>query len=145
MSALQVIAGQLEDCPVFRIAPNETNKFVILCDSEIQPTPFVMVVEIFDAHGQTPPNMHRGAFEHFYVLAGTGSASAGDNVCSLQPGTHLLVPPGLTHQIKNTGTGRLYLLTTMVPDEDFARLIRSGVPASLDEEDRRVLIGDREE
>jgi len=34
---------------------------------------------------------------------------------------------------------RLYCLTTMVPDEDFAALIRAGVPDALDAEDRRVL------
>ncbi|MEM7648895.1 MAG: cupin domain-containing protein, partial [Cyanobacteria bacterium P01_A01_bin.70] len=34
---------------------------------------------------------------------------------------------------------RLYMLCIMVPNEDFAELIRNGVPDQLDEEDLRVL------
>ena len=41
--------------------------------------------------------------------------------------------------MRNTGPTRLYCLTTMVPDEDFAKLITSGVPDVLDAEDLAVL------
>jgi hypothetical protein len=43
------------------------------------------------------------------------------------------------HVIENTGEGRLYALCIMVPNEDFAELIRSGTPAELDAEDMAVL------
>jgi len=44
-----------------------------------------------------------------------------------------------THRIENTGQTRLYTLCNMVPNEDFAELIRSGTPVELDEEDLAVL------
>jgi len=49
------------------------------------------------------------------------------------------VPPTGTHKIENTGQTRLYALCIMVPNEDFAELIRSGTPVELDEEDLAVL------
>ena len=45
------------------------------------------------------------------------------------------------HTIENTGESRLYTLTIMVPNEEFAELIRSGMPAELDEKDLAVLRG----
>jgi len=51
----------------------------------------------------------------------------------------LLLKPGTTHELHNTGPGRLYCLTVMVPDDGFAALIRSGVRAELDAEDLDVL------
>jgi hypothetical protein len=41
--------------------------------------------------------------------------------------------------VKNTGTTCLYCVTSMVPDEAFAALIRAGVPDRLDEQDLRAL------
>jgi hypothetical protein len=49
------------------------------------------------------------------------------------------VPPTGIHELRNTGTERLYTLCIMVPNEDFAELIRSGTPVELDEEDLAVL------
>jgi hypothetical protein len=43
--------------------------------------------------------------------------------------------------VENTGRTRLYCLTTMVPNEGFAELIRAGVPDRLDAEDLAVLEG----
>ena len=52
--------------------------------------------------------------------------------------SHLLVPPTGTYVIENTGSSRLYVCI-MVPNEDFAKLIRSGTPVELDEENLAVL------
>jgi len=49
------------------------------------------------------------------------------------------VPPTGTDAIENTGPGRLYALCVMVPNEDFAELIRSGTSVELDAEDLAVL------
>lgn len=141
MSIPGSIAGQFEDCPVHKISSTDSNKFVILCDGAL--VPFVSVIEIFDEGGQTPPNEHSGAFEYFYVLAGEGIAIMGDTEMSIQPGSYFVVPPGNNHQVRNIGIGRLYVLTTMIPDEKFTDLIKSGPKASLDETDLLVLRGIR--
>jgi mannose-6-phosphate isomerase-like protein (cupin superfamily) len=103
--------------------------------------PFVSVIEIFDEGGQTPPNEHSGAFEYFYVLAGEGIAVMGDTELTIQAGSFFVVPPKNNHLVRNTGKGRLYVLTTMIPDEKFTDLIKSGPKASLDEADMLVLNG----
>jgi mannose-6-phosphate isomerase-like protein (cupin superfamily) len=120
---------------VFRIAAGETNKFVLLVDPTTDGVDFVQVIEIFDVDGETPPNAHRAAHETFVVLYGQGIAITDAGQIPLQPGATLLVRPGGTHIVKNTGSTRLYCLTSMIPDEAFATLIRSGVPDALDEED----------
>lgn len=129
------------DYQAFRISPEDSNRLVIVCDEIGDGVPFITCVEIFDVGGRTPPNAHREAFEQFFVLAGEGVAICGGERVELRPGGCLVVPPGLTHVVENTGRGRLYTLTTMIPDEDFGRLIRSGTPDALDEEDLTVLAG----
>ena len=130
---------QASQCPVYRIAAGETNKFVMLVDPLIEQTGFIQVLEIFDVGGFTPPNQHRAAEEVFVVLYGQGQASLGADVLNIRPGTVLLLRPGHTHAVRNTGQTRLYCLTTMVPDEDFAKLITSGVPDMLDAQDYAAL------
>lgn len=127
------------DCPVYRIALGETNKFVMLVDPQVEKTGFIQVLEIFDVGGFTPPNQHRAAEEVFVVLHGQGVATLGDAEVVVKPGSVLLLRPGHLHGVRNLGATRLYCLTTMVPDEDFAKLITSGVPDSLDEQDKAVL------
>ncbi len=127
------------DCPVFRIAADETNKFVMLVNPLLEKTGFVQVLEIFDVGGFTPPNQHRAADEVFVVLYGHGEASLGDAKLSIKPGSVLLLRPGHAHAVRNLGATRLYCLTTMVPDEDFAKLITSGVPDALDAQDLAAL------
>ncbi|MBM7566017.1 cupin domain-containing protein [Paenibacillus sacheonensis] len=139
MSIPGLIASHYTDCPVRKISPRDSNKFVLLCDGT--QAPFVSVVEIFDEGGKTPPNEHSAAVEYFYVLAGEGSAVVGDEELPIRQGSFFIVPPGNNHEVRNTGRGRLYVLTTMVPDEAFSDLIKAGPEASLDEADLAVLNG----
>lgn len=139
MSMNNLVIGHFEDCPVYKISPNDSNKFVLLCDGG--QVPFVSVVEIFDEGGMTPPNEHSEAFEYFYVLSGEGIGIVGDQEAIIRTGSFFIVPPGNNHQVINTGTQRLYVLTTMIPDEKFSDLIKSGPKSSLDEEDLVVLRG----
>ncbi|OBZ19014.1 cupin [Bacillus sp. FJAT-27264] len=134
-----LVLGHFENCIVRQIARGDSNKFVLLCDGT--QAPFVSVVEIFDEGGQTPPNEHAEAHEYFYVLGGEGIAVVGEVEAAIRPGSFFIVPPGHSHQVRNTGSGRLYVLTTMVPDEKFSDLIKAGPDASLDEADLKVLRG----
>lgn len=139
MSIQGLVAGNFLDCPVHKISEKDSNKFVLLCDRE--QAPFVSVVEIFDEGGQTPPNEHAEAHEYFYVISGEGVAVVGDTEIPVKPGSFFIVPPGNNHQVRNTGKGRLYVLTTMIPDEKFSDLIKKGPVAHLDEEDIRIIQG----
>ena len=75
----------------------------------------------------------------FFILKGEGLATCDGKTVKIQAGDSILVPATGIHVIENTGSTRLYALTVMVPNEDFAELIRSGVPVELDQEDMAVL------
>ncbi|MGH1397336.1 MAG: cupin domain-containing protein [Trichormus sp.] len=128
-----------QDYQVYRITPHDTNRLAIIFDSTNANTSLTCCVEIFDVGGQTPPNRHQWAVEMFFVLKGEGIAMCDGKKVNIKAGDSLLVPPTGTHLIKNTGNTRLYTLTIMVPNEDFAELIRSGTPLELDAEDMTVL------
>jgi mannose-6-phosphate isomerase-like protein (cupin superfamily) len=124
---------------VFRIKPSDTNKFAVIADPVESGTSFITVVEIFDVGGKTPPNVHAAADELFYVLHGEGVALCNGERLPIGKGDSFLVRAGVEHVVENTGATRLYCLTTMVPNEAFAELIRAGVPDALDDADLAVL------
>lgn len=123
----------------YRISPNDTNRLAIVFEPATANASLTICIEIFDQGGKTPPNRHQFAVEMFFVLKGEGLATCDGKTVPIRAGDSLLVPPTGIHEIKNTGNGRLYALCIMVPNEDFAELIRSGIPVELDEEDMRVL------
>jgi len=123
----------------YRISPNDTNRLAIIFEPATANASLTICIEIFDQGGKTPPNRHQFAVEMFFVLKGEGLAICDGKTVPIRAGDSLLVPPTGIHEIRNTGNGRLYALCIMVPNEDFAELIRSGIPVELDEEDMRVL------
>ena len=125
----------------FRISPGDTNRLAIVFDPIGEGTSFIACVEIFDVGGKTPPNVHLRAHEMFFIVKGEGLAHADGVTVPIRTGDSILLPPGSTHVIENTGPTRLYALTLMVPNEEFAELIRSGIPVELDDEDLAVLAG----
>ncbi|HUZ71977.1 MAG TPA: cupin domain-containing protein [Stellaceae bacterium] len=136
-----MIAKTRADYRAYRISPGDSNRLVLVFDPIGDEANFVFAIEIFDVGGRTPPNMHSRAQEMFHVLAGEGMAHADGKSVGLKRGDSLLLPPGTVHQIENTGASRLYCLTVMVPNQDFAELIRGGEPVAIDDEDWAVLLG----
>lgn len=128
-----------KDYQAFRISPHDTNRLAIVFDPTIANMSLTYCVEIFDVGGKTPPNRHQLAVEMFFILKGEGIASCDGKQVPISAGDSILVPPTGTHVIENTGPDRLYALCIMVPNEDFAELIRSGTPVELDEQDLAVL------
>jgi mannose-6-phosphate isomerase-like protein (cupin superfamily) len=127
------------DYQAFRISPQDTNRLAIVFDPVVANMSLTYCVEIFDQGGKTPPNRHQLAVEMFFILKGEGLANCDGKQVKIQAGDSILVPPTGMHVIENTGEGRLYALCIMVPNEDFAELIRSGSPVELDAEDMAVL------
>jgi mannose-6-phosphate isomerase-like protein (cupin superfamily) len=127
------------DYQAFRISPDDTNRLAIVFDPSSTDFSLTFCVEIFDIGGKTPPNRHNIAVEMFFILKGEGIAFCDGKIVRIRAGDSLLVPPTGTHLIQNTGNSRLYALCFMVPNEDFAELIRSGTPVAMDEEDLAVL------
>jgi mannose-6-phosphate isomerase-like protein (cupin superfamily) len=135
------VAKSPKEYQAYRISPDSSNKLAIAFDPLKDNVPFTCCVEIFDVGGKTPPNRHMYATELFFVLKGEGRATSDGKTVTLQEGDSLVVLPSSTHVIENTGSSRLYTLTVMVPNEDFAELIYNGIPTELDAEDLAVLQG----
>ena len=124
---------------VFRISPEDTNRLALLVDPTLGHAKLTCCVEIFDVGGRTPTHRHQIAAEMFYVLKGEGRVVCDGKSSTIRTGDSILVPSHGIHFVENSGSTRLYLLSVMVPNEDFAELIREGIPAELDEEDMAVL------
>jgi len=133
------IIQSLQDYQVFRISPQDTNRLAIVFEPSTANMSLTFCVEIFDVGGKTPPNRHQLAVEMFFVLKGSGLANCDGKIFPIKAGDSLLVPPTGIHGIENIGSDRLYALCIMVPNEDFAELIKSGIPESFDAEDLAVL------
>ena len=128
-----------QDYQVFRISPEDRNRLAIVFDPKSADASLTYCVEIFDVGGKTPSHRHNSAVEMFFVLKGKGEAVCDGKIVPLKTGDSILMPASGTHEIRNIGDQRLYMLCIMVPNEDFAELIRNGVPDRLDEDDLRVL------
>jgi mannose-6-phosphate isomerase-like protein (cupin superfamily) len=138
-----VIAKQARQYEAWRISPSDSNRLALIYDPDQDGAAFVAAIEIFDVGGKTPPNQHEIGQEMFFILKGEGIATCDGKAVAVKTGDSLLLKPGSVHALENTGPGRLYCLTLMVPDDRFTALIRSGVRAELDDEDLAVLCGPR--
>ena len=135
------IVRPVESLETFRISATDTNRMALIADPIRDKVPFTAIVEIFDPHGKTPPNIHQEAFELFFVLSGRGFAYCDGKQFEVGPGDSFVVRPGHEHVVDNPYDERLYCLTVMIPNEGFAELIRSGLPEKLDGLDLAALRG----
>lgn len=136
-----VIAKTPAQYEAWRISPGDSNRLALIYDPDADGAAFVAAVEIFDVGGKTPANAHEVGQEMFFILKGEGVATCNGKQILVKTGHSLLLKPGSVHALENTGAGRLYCLTIMVPDDRFTALIRAGVRAELDAEDLAVLGG----
>jgi quercetin dioxygenase-like cupin family protein len=66
--------------------------------------------------GQVQPvHAHAGADKFYFVLAGSGSFTVGDDQQTATAGTVVLAPAGVSHGVTNNGTERLSLLVAIAP------------------------------
>ncbi|HEX4131949.1 MAG TPA: cupin domain-containing protein [Pirellulales bacterium] len=68
----------------------------------------------------TTPHYHPQTEEIYYLVEGTGCMRIGDEVREVGPGDAIAIPPGLVHQITNTGRETLRFLCCCVPGYEHA-------------------------
>ena len=61
------------------------------------------------------PHVHAGEEEILYILSGAGTIITSDQSIALEPGVAVLIPPGVTHQIRADGPDPLRLVTLFSP------------------------------
>lgn len=124
--------------PCHRISADDTVRLTLVRPPS-HDGDFSVSFEIWDPAGSQPPNSHPRSVETFWFLQGNGIAISDGVETPVGAGQLLVLPAGSVHQILNTGPGRLYAITTMLPDDGFARLITAGPPDVLDADDLAVL------
>ena len=139
------ILKNIDDLTTHRIAPGDTVKLTHLTGpSEGSPTS--VFFEIWEPGGVQPDNSHPESVEIFIILSGVGSAVSDEHTVKLKAGDVLILPSGSVHHIRNESTtDRLYAVTIMANDlgameNGFEHLVTSGIPATLDEEDKRAIL-----
>lgn len=66
--------------------------------------------------GQTQDmHAHQGADKFYFVLAGRGSFTVGDETRDAEPGALVCAPAGVPHGVSNNANERLSLLVTIAP------------------------------
>jgi mannose-6-phosphate isomerase-like protein (cupin superfamily) len=62
-----------------------------------------------------PVHAHTGADKFYFVLAGRGTFTVGDEQKLAESGTIVVAPAGIAHGVTNTGKERLSLLVAIAP------------------------------
>jgi len=65
--------------------------------------------------GATTPHHHPRTEEIYYILEGHGSMQIGSESRAVGPGDAIAIPPGVRHQIRNTGSVVLIFLCCCAP------------------------------
>jgi mannose-6-phosphate isomerase-like protein (cupin superfamily) len=65
--------------------------------------------------GQTTPHYHPRTEEIYYILSGQGDMRIGDESSAVVPGDAIAIPPGVEHQITNTGDATLKFICCCAP------------------------------
>jgi mannose-6-phosphate isomerase-like protein (cupin superfamily) len=136
-----VITRRIADLDVFKIKDSDTNYFAMIADPIRDKVPFSIFIEIFEPHGKTPWHRHGNAHEMFYVLSGKAKSVCDGKEVIVGPGESFIVRPGNDHEVVNAGDEKLYCLTVMLPNEDFAELVRSGFRVPLKADDIAAVTG----
>ncbi|MCP9790379.1 cupin domain-containing protein [Vulcanococcus limneticus] len=122
----------------FRFSDSDHCRLSLLHDPE-QATAATVFLEIHDPSDRVPPHAHHHAAELFFVLRGQVLFHVGEACIRARGGDVVVVPEDAFHDLENPGPGRLYLLTVLSGDADFAEVLRHGIPTPLDAEDLAVL------
>ncbi len=64
---------------------------------------------------RTQPHYHKLTEEFYYVIAGQGDMTIGDETQQVNIGDAILIPAGATHTLVNTGSGDLKILCCCAP------------------------------
>jgi len=130
-----IITRRIADLETFKISEKDTNYFAMIADPIRDQVPFSIFLEIFEPGGKTPWHRHGHAHEMFFVLSGEAKSVCDGMEVHVKAGESFIVRPGHEHEVINVGQDKLYCLTVMLPNEDFAELVRSGFRVALTADD----------
>ncbi|GAB4820714.1 hypothetical protein N2152v2_007760 [Parachlorella kessleri] len=154
-----VLQKALRQLHVFQL-PNQSNRLALAFDPVTTPqAPLVFGVEVFERGHRTQPHLHPLGFELFFIISGEGEAFTDTERMPVGPGDLVVFSPGVVHGIdvsptspprptaaghtddRSSSSGRMYCLELMLPNDQFAEVVRSGreVAGGLEEQDLLVM------
>jgi len=136
-----IITRRIEDLETFKISDRDSNYFAMIADPIRDQVPFSIFLEIFEPGGKTPWHRHGHAHEMFFVLSGEAKSVCDGMEVQVKAGESFIVRPGHEHEVINVGQEKLYCLTVMLPNENFAELVRSGFRVALTADDIAKVTG----
>ncbi|MFM7417544.1 MAG: cupin domain-containing protein [Alphaproteobacteria bacterium] len=136
-----IIRRRIADLETFKISDKDTNYFAMIADPIRDKVPFSIFLEIFEPGGKTPWHRHGHAHEMFFVLSGEAKSVCDGMEVQAKAGESFIVRPGHEHEVINVGQEKLYCLTVMLPNENFAELVRSGFRVALTADDIAKVTG----
>jgi len=136
-----IITRRIEDLETFKISDRDSNYFAMIADPIRDQVPFSIFLEIFEPGGKTPWHRHGHAHEMFFVLSGEAKSVCDGMEVQVKAGESFIVRPGHEHEVINVGQEKLYCLTVMLPNENFAELVRSGFRVALTADDITKVTG----
>ena len=119
---LPVVIGPAE-LEMHYITAGDTVRLAVLAGPEVSPV--TVILESWEVGGAQPPNSHPHSTELFLFLKGEGVATCDGVEAPVAAGDTLVLPATSVHHIRNTGTGRMYSITLMSPDDGFADAVSS--------------------
>ncbi|MFM7688406.1 MAG: cupin domain-containing protein [Alphaproteobacteria bacterium] len=136
-----IITRRITDLETFKISDKDSNYFAMIADPIRDQVPFSIFLEIFEPGGKTPWHRHGHAHEMFFVLSGEAKSVCDGMEVQVKAGESFIVRPGHEHEVINVGQEKLYCLTVMLPNENFAELVRSGFRVALTADDIAKVTG----
>lgn len=112
-------------------AANDDFRHVIYTGKHTQ----VVVMNIPEG-GEVGEETHEHVEQALYIQSGHGEAHLDNEVYAVEPGEIVVVTPGTRHNIKNTGTGTLKIITVYSPPNHIdGRVHHTKADADADVED----------
>jgi quercetin dioxygenase-like cupin family protein len=98
-------------------------------DGKITKTNFSIHVTEWEPGCEIDSHCHPAGMEAMYCMAGNGVASVDGTEYEFTPGVLIVAPPGIDHQIKNTGEQMLRVLCVFSPPVTGASLKQRALDA----------------
>ena len=106
-------AAHVDNCTVYNLPGRDW--FYLLGPQNSRAKNLVFGLADFPAGTLAAPHIHEAEEEILYVISGTGAILAGEEEVRFEPGVAVLIPPGVSHQIRADGEEKLRIVTVFSP------------------------------
>lgn len=115
-----MIIADLNETPGRTFPARRLTRNLVGGASPIQAQHFALGLVILEPHGGQVPWHNQEQEEVYYIAAGQGEMCLGEERQTLKQGQAVFIPPGVFHQLTNTGAEPLTMMYCYGPSGDVA-------------------------